>query len=75
MEKERKTFMEKHEPSLQSMCNKAGVALRVIDLRWGVTNEEANTTNMVVQNCMDGVDTCRHGAHTLESDSLRNPKP
>ena len=59
MEGERKMVMEKFQPILENMCNQKGVGLRVIDLRWGVTNEEANTTNRVVLNCMDGIDACR----------------
>eukprot|EP00966_Prymnesium_polylepis_P173799 4020170-Prymnesium_polylepis.1 len=45
MELERKTFMEKYAPLLETKCDQSGVGLRIIDLRWGVTSEEANITN------------------------------
>ena len=43
MNAERQIVMTKYVPALKQICLEKGVSLTVLDLRWGVTKEEAST--------------------------------
>ncbi len=60
------TFRDMHEerdhlvniafPQIRTLCEKRGVTLAEIDLRWGIMGEDSN---VVLPDCLDEVDRCR----------------
>ena len=58
MIQERDIFMRQIVPRLSMICRKRGGTLTVIDLRWGITQQEAEN-NQVLKICLDEIDRCR----------------
>ena len=59
MSKEREELMRKYVPALRALCHEKGVHLTVIDLRWGVTTEEARLGE-VINICLAEVEACQY---------------
>ncbi|KAK6168509.1 hypothetical protein SNE40_021025 [Patella caerulea] len=55
MEPERKEWMSKYAPELEHLCRSHGVALVVVDMRWGIT-EEATENAQTVNICLREID-------------------
>jgi len=55
---EREHLVKKVFPRLRRLCLERGVTFTEIDLRWGITEEEASQGN-VVRVCLGEVDRCR----------------
>ena len=58
MQAEREALIKKVFPELRRKCLERGAQLDVVDLRWGITDEQARQ-NKVVRICLDLVDACR----------------
>jgi nephrocystin-3 len=58
MQDEREYLIKHIFPELRSLCRERGVEFTEIDLRWGVTEEEAQQ-GKVVKICLDEIDRCR----------------
>eukprot|EP00045_Choanoeca_perplexa_P016585 m.224816 g.224816 ORF g.224816 m.224816 type:complete len:1637 (+) comp17300_c1_seq2:64-4974(+) len=52
MERERTLFVETYMPLLRSMCEPKGIFLKAVDLRWGITKEQADQ-NETLRICLD----------------------
>lgn len=55
---EREVLVKKIFPKLRELCRQRGVHFTEIDLRWGITAEEART-GKVVRICLEEIDKCR----------------
>jgi nephrocystin-3 len=58
MQAERDHLLKKVFPELRQLCRKRNVVFTEIDLRWGVTEEEAKQ-GKITRICLDEVDRCR----------------
>lgn len=58
MQDEREYLIKHIFPELRTLCRERGVEFTEIDLRWGVTEEEAQQ-GKVVKICLDEIDKCR----------------
>lgn len=58
MQDEREYLIKHIFPELRTVCRERGVEFTEIDLRWGVTEEEAQQ-GKVVKICLDEIDRCR----------------
>jgi tetratricopeptide (TPR) repeat protein len=58
MQDEREYLIKHIFPELRSICRERGVEFTEIDLRWGVTEEEAQQ-GKVLKICLDEIDKCR----------------
>ncbi len=58
MQDEREYLIKYVFPELRTVCRERGVEFTEIDLRWGVTEEEAQQ-GKVVKICLDEIDKCR----------------
>ncbi len=58
LQPEREYLVKKVFPGLRKICRDRGVELTEIDLRWGVTAEEAEQ-GKVVKVCLEEIDRCR----------------
>ena len=58
MQDEREYLIKHIFPELRTICRERGVEFTEIDLRWGVTEEEAQQ-GKVVKICLDEIDRCR----------------
>lgn len=58
MQDEREYLIKYIFPELRTLCRERGVEFTEIDLRWGVTEEEAQQ-GKVVKICLDEIDKCR----------------
>lgn len=58
MQDEREYLIKYIFPELRTVCRERGVEFTEIDLRWGVTEEEAQQ-GKVVKICLDEIDKCR----------------
>lgn len=58
MQAERDALAARTFPKLRAIAEKGGRGLQEIDLRWGVTEEEAQTGE-VTDICLDEIDACR----------------
>lgn len=58
MEYERTYFNQTIAPSLARMCKERGVSFFSVDLRWGITQEEAENGE-VLSICLHEIDKCR----------------
>lgn len=58
LQPEREYLVKKVFPGLRKLCRERGVELTEIDLRWGVTAEEAEQ-GKVVKVCLEEIDRCR----------------
>ncbi len=55
---EREQLVKKVFPQIRALCRERGVEFTEIDLRWGITAEEART-GKVVRICLEEIDKCR----------------
>jgi hypothetical protein len=58
MHRERELLTKHVFPQLRERCRLRGVELIEVDLRWGVTEEEAHSGNLIVH-CLDEIERCR----------------
>jgi hypothetical protein len=58
MHEEREVLIKRVFPQLRRACEQRGVVWGEVDLRWGVTEEEARR-GQVVRLCLDEIDRCR----------------
>jgi hypothetical protein len=58
---ERDVFVRRYVPALRQRCTELGLHLSIVDLRWGVTVEQAQTGE-VVPICMSEVEACQYFA-------------
>jgi hypothetical protein len=58
MEAERAELARSTFPMLRRMCEDRGIAFSIVDLRWGITDEQA-LDGRVVEICLNEVDRCR----------------
>ena len=61
MNVERDVFVRRYVPALRQRCAELGLHISIIDLRWGVTVEQAQTGE-VVPICMSEVEACQYFA-------------
>ncbi|WP_321508189.1 DUF4062 domain-containing protein [uncultured Methanoregula sp.] len=59
MHAERDYLVKRVFPELREWCGKRKLRLVDIDLRWGVTEEDATRHKNVVKVCLDRIDACR----------------
>jgi nephrocystin-3 len=55
---EREVLMKKIFPELKAICRAKGITVTEVDLRWGITDEEA-VLGRIVRTCMEEIDRCR----------------
>jgi hypothetical protein len=58
MQEEREVLIKRIFPQLRRLCEQRGVVWGEVDLRWGVTEEEARH-GKVVRLCLEEIDRCR----------------
>ena len=58
MQGEREHLVRKVFPEIRALCRARGVTFTEVDLRWGVTEEEAEL-GQVIRICLEEVDRCR----------------
>jgi nephrocystin-3 len=65
MHSERDYLVKRVFPELREWCEKRKLRLVDIDLRCGVTNEDATRHKNVVKVCLDRIDECEHKVISL----------
>lgn len=55
---EREQLTRKVFPALRALCRERGVEFTEIDLRWGLTDEEAHN-GKIIRTCFEEIDVCR----------------
>jgi nephrocystin-3 len=55
---EREQLTKKVFPALRALCRERGVEFTEIDLRWGLTDEEAHN-GKIIRTCFEEIDACR----------------
>ena len=58
MQEERNYLTKRIFPKIRQECEKRGVNFSVLDLRWGITEEESRT-GKVIEICMDEINRTR----------------
>jgi len=58
LQEEREHLMKKIFPEIRALCRERGVTFTEIDLRWGLTEEEA-TLGRIIRTCLEEVEKCR----------------
>ncbi len=58
LQQEREHLVKKVFPELRALCRARGVTFTEVDLRWGITEEEAEREG-IIRICLDEVDRCR----------------
>ena len=58
LQEEREHLVKKIFPEVRSLCRERGVTFTDIDLRWGITEEEAERDG-IIRICLDEIDRCR----------------
>ncbi len=58
LQEEREHLVKKIFPEIRSLCRERGVRLTEVDLRWGITEEEAEQSG-VIRVCLEEIDRCR----------------
>jgi hypothetical protein len=58
MQEEREVLIKRIFPQLRRLCDQRGIVWSEVDLRWGVTEEEARH-GKVVRLCLEEIDRCR----------------
>jgi len=58
LQEEREHLVKKIFPEIRTLCRERGVTFTDIDLRWGLTEEQA-VLGTVVRTCLEEVDKCR----------------
>ncbi len=58
MQEEREYLVKKIFPEVRALCRERGIAFTEVDLRWGLTDEEA-ALGRVIRTCLEEIDKCR----------------
>lgn len=58
LQEERDYLVRKIFPEIRSLCRDRGVTFTDVDLRWGITEEEAERGG-IIRICLDEIDRCR----------------
>jgi tetratricopeptide (TPR) repeat protein len=58
LQEEREHLVKKIFPEIRSLCRERGVTFTEIDLRWGITEEEAEREG-IIRICLEEIDRCR----------------
>ncbi|MFI5263905.1 MAG: DUF4062 domain-containing protein, partial [Candidatus Kapaibacterium sp.] len=58
LQEEREYLIKKVFPEIRQLCRERGVEFTEIDLRWGLTEEEA-THGKIIRTCLEEIDRCR----------------
>jgi Domain of unknown function (DUF4062) len=58
MQDEHEELIKRIFPQLRRLCEERGVSWGEVDLRWGITDEEA-AEGRVLPICLAGIDYCR----------------
>ena len=58
MKEEREELIKRVFPKIRSLCEKRGVTWGAVDLRWGITDEQASE-GQVLPICLKEIDECR----------------
>ncbi len=58
MQAEREHLVKKIFPEIRALCRQRGVTFTDIDLRWGITEDEAEREG-IINICLDEIDRCR----------------
>jgi hypothetical protein len=58
LREEREYLIKRIFPGIRQLCRERGVELTEIDLRWGLTEEEA-TQGKIIRTCLEEIDRCR----------------
>ncbi len=58
LQEEREHLMKKIFPEIRSLCRERGITFTEVDLRWGLTEEEASL-GRIIRTCLEEVDKCR----------------
>ncbi len=58
LREEREYLVKKIFPEIRALCRHRGVAFTDIDLRWGITEEEAEREG-IIRICLEEIDRCR----------------
>ena len=58
LQEEREHLVKKVFPAIRSLCRSRGVAFAGVDLRWGLTEEDA-MLGQVIRTCLEEIDKCR----------------
>ncbi|MCB9216846.1 MAG: tetratricopeptide repeat protein [Ignavibacteria bacterium] len=58
LQEEREHLVKKIFPEIRALCRVRGVTFTDVDLRWGLTEEEANL-GRIIRTCLEEVDKCR----------------
>jgi nephrocystin-3 len=58
LQEEREYLVKKVFPEIRQLCRERGVEFTEIDLRWGLTEEEA-THGKIIRTCLEEIDRCR----------------
>ena len=58
LQEEREHLVKKIFPEIRALCRERGVEFTEVDLRWGITQEEA-TLGRVIRTCLEEIDKCR----------------
>ena len=58
LQEEREHLVKKIFPEIRALCRERGVTFTEVDLRWGLTEENA-ILGQVIRTCLDEVDRCR----------------
>lgn len=58
LEREREHLVRKVFPEIRHYCRERAITFTEIDLRWGITSEDA-ARGKVITTCLDEIDRCR----------------
>lgn len=58
LQEEREHLVKKVFPEIRALCRTRGVTFTEVDLRWGITEEEAERDG-IIRICLDEIDRCR----------------
>jgi len=58
LQEEREHLVKRIFPEIRALCGQRGVTFTEVDLRWGITQEEAEREG-IIRICLDEIDRCR----------------
>ena len=58
LQEEREHLIKKIFPEIRSLCRERGITFTEVDLRWGITEEEAERDG-IIRICLEEIDRCR----------------
>jgi tetratricopeptide (TPR) repeat protein len=58
LQEEREHLIKKIFPEIRSLCRERGITFTEVDLRWGLTEEQA-ALGTVIRTCLEEIDKCR----------------